>query len=76
MKTIISTAIVTFSLIAGASTGKAESVLVTPFKGAPYATQVDAAPQAATTQAAAKQTLKYIKVARKARGQDSFASAK
>lgn len=75
MKTIVSTVIAAFALIAGSGASQAESVLITPFKGAPYATQVEAAPQLATRQAAAKQTLRYVKIAKKARALNALASA-
>lgn len=65
MKTIISAAVLAVTMLAGATTGQAESVLVTPFKGAPYAIQVEAAPQVTTKQAAVKQTLRYVKIAKK-----------
>lgn len=52
MKTIISTAMLAFALVAGAGQAQAETVWHHPYKGQPYATQSAPAYKAAPVQAA------------------------
>ena len=67
MKTIIKTAIVAFAVVAGAGAGQAQAQTVWqfPYKGAPYATQVDPAQKAAPVRAVrkAKHSAAHVRMA-------------
>lgn len=76
MKVIINTTIVAVTLIAATTAVQADTVWVTPFKGAPYATQAESAPNAVSSQDAAKRTLRFLKNSKDGRAYSQIQAGK